>query len=93
MPDQQPQLPPGRKEIEAQLAYLDKEHKRVQMFRDLSQEWTIIVSTYEGAMDALKWVLNGGDMFAEEQVSKEVDDAVDEAMESIGLIMDIGEDE
>ena len=56
-------IPPSRKAIETKLAYVEAEHQRVDKFRDLNDEWSIIVSTYEGVIDALKWVLEGGELF------------------------------
>lgn len=56
-------IPPTRKAIEAKLKAICAEHERVEKFQDLNQEWLIIVSTYQGVIDALEWVLEGGEMF------------------------------
>lgn len=71
-------IPPTRKFIETKLTYLKKEHERVEKYRDLNQEWTIIVSTYEGAIDALTWVLEGGELFKiedDEETQQAMNDA------------------
>ena len=70
-------LPPTRADIEDKIEQIRKEHANVERFMDISQEWTIIASTYQGVIDALTWVLNGGELFhVDETVEQSIVDEV-----------------